>query len=120
MGYCNRIVDCLFWADAAGVVEEVLFRAYPIERLGPILGSTWLAGAIALVFFVWNHVGAWSLRHLASVTAGGAVLTSAYIISRDLMACMAAHVAVDSVGFLVMPMIIARRRYATPAKDAGR
>jgi membrane protease YdiL (CAAX protease family) len=36
--------------------EEVLYRAYAIERLGTLVGSRWIAGAVSLSIFVLAHV----------------------------------------------------------------
>jgi hypothetical protein len=40
------------------------------------------------------------------------VLSLLFMLTRDLLACVAAHTLIDAVGLLVAPMAMARRRHA--------
>lgn len=88
----------------AGVVEEILFRGYAIERLWTLAGSKWLAGAISAVVFVAVHLGSWGYAQLIVVGFGAAILTLLYLFRRDLASNMLAHFLTDFVGFMLARM----------------
>ena len=98
----------LFIAITAGVVEEVLYRGYAIGIGGVILGSQWLAASLSLAVFVGAHFR-WGLSHLLSVFWAGLVLCALFIFTQDLIACIVAHTAIDVVGILIAPAILAKR-----------
>ena len=98
----------LFIAVTAGVVEEVLYRGYAIGIGGQIFGSLWLAASISLAVFVAAHIR-WGLSHLLAVFWAGLVLSALFIFTRDLVACIIAHVAIDVIGILLAPAILAKR-----------
>jgi membrane protease YdiL (CAAX protease family) len=81
----------------AGVMEELAFRGYALERLRESIGSTWLAALATWAVFTLAHIGSWSWAHLWIAGYGGAVLTLAYVWRRDLLANMLAHALVDAV-----------------------
>lgn len=95
----------LFMLITAGVVEEALFRGFAIERLTALTGKRWLAALIALAAFVAAHVPFWGLGAIATPIVGGGFFTLVYLWRRDLIACMVAHLAVDSVGLLLAPAL---------------
>ncbi len=95
----------LFMLITAGVVEEALFRGFAIERLTALTGRRWLAALIALAAFVAAHVPFWGLGAIATPIVGGGFFTLVYLWRRDLIACMVAHLAVDSVGLLLAPAL---------------
>lgn len=112
----KRLTDLPLWGRyaiviTAGITEEILFRGYPIERLQQITGSVWLAALIPLVVFVLAHLGGWTIGHLAGVLFGGVLLTGLYLITRDLVACMIAHVLIDTT-IIFLPALL--RRYGNP------
>jgi membrane protease YdiL (CAAX protease family) len=84
----------------AGVVEELFYRGYAIERLRMIgLGRFWSV-AIPLVIFSIAH---WS-RGAANILiafAAGLILTGFYLWRRDLAANMIGHGLVDFVANVV-------------------
>jgi membrane protease YdiL (CAAX protease family) len=86
----------------AGVQEELLFRGYLIERLGPVIGHRWLAAGITLAAFSLLHLGSWPPGFLIYVTLFGGILTVLYLIRRDLVCNMLAHALADTVGFLLI------------------
>jgi membrane protease YdiL (CAAX protease family) len=83
----------------AGVVEEILYRGYPIERITALTGRRWLAALLSAVVFILAHIGAWGYAQLVVVFFGAAILTALYLWRRDLPACMIAHVLTDIIGF---------------------
>ena len=80
----------------AGVVEELFYRGYAIERLRMIgLGRFWSV-AIPLVIFSLGH---WSggAANILIAFAAGLILTGFYLWRRDLVANMIGHGLVDFV-----------------------
>ena len=80
----------------AGVVEELFYRGYAIERLRMIgLGRVWSV-AIPLVIFSLGH---WSggAANILIAFAAGLILTGFYLWRRDLVANMIGHGLVDFV-----------------------
>src|SRR5215472_11775128 len=81
----------------AGVVEELFYRGYAIERLQMIgLGRFWSV-AIPLLIFSFGH---WSggAANILIAFAAGLILTGFYLWRRDLIANMIGHGLVDFVG----------------------
>jgi len=80
----------------AGVVEELFYRGYAIERLRMIgLGRFWSV-AIPLVIFSLGH---WSggAANILIAFAAGLILTGFYLWRRDLVANMIGHGLIDFV-----------------------
>jgi membrane protease YdiL (CAAX protease family) len=80
----------------AGVVEELFYRGYSIERLRLVgLGRFWSV-AIPLVIFSLGH---WSggAANILIALAAGSILTGFYLWRRDLVANMIGHGLVDFV-----------------------
>jgi len=81
----------------AGVVEELCYRGYAIERLQTLGLPGWLAAAIPLAIFSVGHwTGGWS-NILVALVLGG-VLAGFYLWRRDLKANMIGHFLVDFAG----------------------
>jgi membrane protease YdiL (CAAX protease family) len=84
----------------AGVVEELFYRGYAIERLQALGLNRYLAGAIPLLIFGFGHMtNGWANVVLA--LALGAVLTAVYLWRRDLVANMIAHFMIDLISVLL-------------------
>lgn len=83
----------------AGIVEEILFRGYPIERLQELTGSKWIAALVPAAMFIGSHYFFWGAGQLVVVAMGTIVLTGLYMWKRDLICCMIAHAATDLIGF---------------------
>jgi membrane protease YdiL (CAAX protease family) len=84
----------------AGVVEELFYRGYAIERLQMIgLGRFWSV-AIPLVIFSLGH---WSggAANILIAFAAGLILTGFYLWRRDLVANMIGHGLLDFVANVV-------------------
>jgi membrane protease YdiL (CAAX protease family) len=80
----------------AGVVEELFYRGYAIERLQLIGFSRFWSVAIPLVIFSLGH---WSggAANILIAFAAGLILTGFYLWRRDLAANMIGHGLVDFV-----------------------
>lgn len=83
----------------AGMVEEILFRGYAIERLQELTGSKWIAALVPAIAFIGGHYASWGGGQLIVATFGAIILTLLYLWRRDLICCMIAHAATDLIGF---------------------
>jgi uncharacterized protein len=80
----------------ASVTEELLFRAYPIERLTRLTGSRWPGALLSLAAFVAFHLQGWNLGHVVGVVLPlGAVLTGLYLWRRNLLFMIITHLVLD-------------------------
>lgn len=84
----------------AGVVEEILYRGYPIERVQELTGYKWLAFLISVLAFTLSHFSSWGGAQLIVVGFGAVILALLYLWRRDLICNMVAHFLVDLVGFV--------------------
>ena len=81
----------------AGVVEELCYRGYAIERLHALGLPRWLAAGVPLLIFGVGHwTGGWANIVIALVLGG--ILALFFIWRRDLLANMIGHWFVDFVG----------------------
>lgn len=80
----------------AGVVEELCYRAYPIERLQALGFGRWISWLVPLVIFALAHWTGGAANILIALVLGG-VLTAFYQWRRDLLANMFGHFLVDFV-----------------------
>jgi uncharacterized protein len=81
----------------AGVVEELFYRGYAIERLQALGLGQFASAAIPLVIFAVAHwTGGWA--NIVIALALGAILAGFYLWRRDLIANMIGHGLVDFVG----------------------
>jgi membrane protease YdiL (CAAX protease family) len=80
----------------AGVVEELFYRGYAIERLRLVGAGRFWSVAIPLVIFSLGH---WSggAANILIAFAAGLILTGFYLWRRDLVANMIGHGLVDFV-----------------------
>ena len=80
----------------AGVVEELFYRGYAIERLQAVgLGRAWSVTIPLIIFSVGHWTG--GLANILIALALGAILTAFYLWRRDLIANMIGHFLVDFV-----------------------
>ena len=81
----------------AGIVEELCYRGYAIERLHAIGLPRGLAAGVPLIIFGVGHwTGGWANIVIALVL--GAILALYFVWRRDLLANMIGHWLVDFVG----------------------
>jgi membrane protease YdiL (CAAX protease family) len=81
-------------AVTTGVVEEILYRGYPIERLLAATDSPLVAGTITWGVFTAAHALNWPLGNLLQTALVAAVLTLVYLRRRTLAPVVGAHVLV--------------------------
>jgi membrane protease YdiL (CAAX protease family) len=87
-------------AVTTGVVEEVLFRGYPIELLLDATDSPPVAGGVTWGVFTLAHAAVWPVGNLLQVAAVAALFTVVYLRRRTLVPVVGAHVLVW--GFAVL------------------
>ncbi len=98
----------LYAALTAGVVEEILYRGYAIERLTALVGRRWIAALVAILAFALAHAPFWGLAGVGVPLFGGIFFTALYMWRRDLTMCMTAHAFIDVVSLVILPMLVAR------------
>ena len=80
----------------ASVTEELLFRAYPIERLARLTGKRWPGALLSLAAFVALHLQGWNLGHVIGVVLPlGAVMTGLDLGRRNLLFMIITHFVLD-------------------------
>jgi len=92
----------------AAVVEETLFRSYPIERFTDIFGNKWFAGFVTLIIFTVAHVPFWGAAQMIPTFAGSIFITLLYLWKRDLMLNIVAHLVVNGIGLILVPALLHR------------
>ncbi|MDQ2859407.1 MAG: CPBP family intramembrane metalloprotease [Pseudomonadota bacterium] len=85
----------------AAVAEEIIFRAYPIERVTGLTGSRAAGVAFSVAAFTLAHLSYWGWAQLIPVAGGGLVFALFYLWRRDVVSNMIAHFIADGSGFLL-------------------
>jgi len=80
----------------AGIVEELFFRGYAIERLRAVGAGRIASWAIPLAIFSAAHWTGGASNILIALVLGG-ILTAFYLLRRDLVSNMFGHFLVDFV-----------------------
>jgi uncharacterized protein len=88
----------------AGIVEEICYRGYVIERLKKISGNWIVYFLIPLILFGLFHYRQGIGGILISFVAG-AILASLYIKRRDLKANIITHFLVDFIPNVLIPLV---------------
>ena len=81
-------------AVTTGIVEEILYRGYPIERLLAHTDRSLLAGGLTWAVFTLAHAVVWPVGNLLQIAAVAAILTAVYLRRRTLFPVISAHVFV--------------------------
>lgn len=85
----------------ASVTEEVLVRAYPLERLYEITKNNGFGIILSLGTFVLLHAQSWNLPHIIGVVLPlGLILTFIYLKTRSLFFVIIVHFVIDSPLFV--------------------
>jgi uncharacterized protein len=92
----------------AGVVEELFYRGYAIERLQAVGFGRVASSAIPLTIFAVAHWTGGAANILIALVLGG-ILTASYLWRRDLVSNMFGHFLVDFVAN-VLPALFALHR----------
>lgn len=91
----------------AGITEELIFRAHPIERWFSARGNGWYGAVIGLVIFSILHLPGWGVEHtLVVVLPIGGLLTILYMWRRDVVLNMVTHILIDAVPLIVLPLVV--------------
>jgi CAAX protease family protein len=85
----------------ASVVEEILFRAYLMEKVRQLTGSWILAFLLSIATFTFAHLSGWGSVQLIPVFGAAIVFAAMYIWRRDTPANMIGHFLTDGLGFLL-------------------
>lgn len=90
----------------AGFCEELMFRAYAIERLALFTGNLWLGGAAAVVLFTLGHLPRYGFSYdLVGVAVIALFLTALYLKTRNFWLCAYMHAFIDCIGLVVVPAL---------------
>ena len=93
----------LFGALSAGVIEELLYRGYALERLAELTGyRVWLGALLSLLSFALAHGLFWGLGSVFFTFIAGFFLTLLYVWKRDLEMNMLAHTLTAIVQLLAV------------------
>ena len=90
-------------ALTAAVTEELLYRSYPIERIGESTGSSAVGAGITFVFFVLFHIPFWGLGGTLQISVNAILLTLLYLWRRNVLTCILAHAITDIYAFVIIP-----------------
>lgn len=85
----------------AAVAEEILIRAYPVERLIELTGSRVLSGTISWAAFTILHLRTWGPGYLITAGFYGFILTLLFLWRRNLCSNIIAHWILDAAVLLV-------------------
>ena len=88
------ITVALAGAVTTGIVEQILFRGYPIERLLEYTDSSLFAGGLTWAVFTLGHAVVWPIGDLLQIGAVAAIPTAVYVRRRTLIPVISAHVFV--------------------------
>ena len=96
---------CILIVFRAGIVEELFYRGYAIERLRAMGAGRFASPALPLFLFaVAHYAGAW-VNVFQPLVLGG-ILTGFFLWRRDLVANIIAHTLVDLVGTGLLVRIV--------------
>lgn len=110
-GYATGMEQVLAWpvwvrafaVVTAGVIEETLFTGYAVTRLARLTGHLSMAAALALFVFCALHVPVWGVGPSVAFFVGGIPGMAFFLVRRDLLAMIVAHIAVDGWGLVIAP-----------------
>jgi membrane protease YdiL (CAAX protease family) len=92
----------------AGFCEELMFRAYSIERLALFTGNLQVAGIVTTVLFTLAHVQVYGFTvGLVGVLIFSMVAAALYLKTRKFFACAILHAFIDFLGLILRPAIVA-------------
>jgi membrane protease YdiL (CAAX protease family) len=90
----------------AVVVEEILWRGYPIERLTELTGRLWVGAVVSGVVFLAVHYPAWGLVGAIPQAVFTVVLVGVYVWSRNVVVSMLTHGVINVVMVLILPAFL--------------
>ncbi len=93
-GLLVYLVMAIYIGFAAGILEEIVYRAFLIRTLERVGLSPWQAGGVALVVFTLIHASSGAATLVVALFAGG-VFTLVYLVRRNIFPLIVAHSAID-------------------------
>ncbi len=84
----------------AGMVEELYYRGYAIERFRAMRLGKLASAAIPLIIFAAGHYTG-GISNVAIALVMGGLLSGFFLWRRDLVACMVAHTLIDFLANVV-------------------
>jgi uncharacterized protein len=101
----ERVLHQPFWFRftlvlRAGVVDEILYRGYLIEKVQQLTGRIWLAVLSSVAIFSYAHLFSWGATQLIPAAVSGLVFALQYVWRRDLGSNMIAAFVSDGFGLL--------------------
>lgn len=103
-GFTPAVPALLLTFLRAGLVEEIFYRGYAIERLQTLTGNKFIAIGLPLLVFAGFHFRQ-GTGGIVIVFIGGAILTAFYLWKKDLLANIIAHFLVDFIPNILLPLI---------------
>jgi membrane protease YdiL (CAAX protease family) len=108
-GHAAPAVQPSLWVTSlvmlrAGMVEELGFRAYAIDRMQALTGNRTLAVAVPLLVFAAFHYTQGAGGMLLALMLGG-VMTALYLRKRNLWLNMSVHFLVDFIPNVLLPLL---------------
>jgi membrane protease YdiL (CAAX protease family) len=94
-----------FAAITAGIIEDTLFLGYGFNRLKLITGSYWLSGVITVLVVSLLHFPHWGAGPVLAYFVAVGLGTAFFVWRRDLLANIVAHVTVDAMGLVIVPLL---------------
>lgn len=95
----------------AAFVEEVLYRGFAFERINNLTKSKFFAGLVPLILFTLVHLN-WGVGHLLFVFFVGGLFTIIYGVKRNLGLVIIAHLSVDIITVVVLPILLSQQQNA--------
>jgi CAAX protease family protein len=90
----------------AGFCEELMFRAYAVERLAAFTGRLWVGGVASVVLFTLGHLPRYGFSlALVGVLMVACILTALYLWRRNFWLCAIVHATVDAMGLVLAPAL---------------
>lgn len=90
----------------AVITEEILWRGYPIERIGELTGRVWIGGIVSAIVFVGVHYPAWGLVGAIPQSVFALVLVGVYVWGRNVVTCMVTHGVINGIMLFVLPTFL--------------
>ena len=89
----------------AGIVKDALFLGYAFTRLTILIGKKWLSGIITVALVSLLHFPHWGSGPALAYLAAVGLAVAFFVWRRDLLANIVAHVTVDGMGLVIVPVL---------------
>jgi uncharacterized protein len=89
----------------AGIVEDTLFLGHTFNRLTLITGSYLLSGVLTVLVVSFLHFPNWGLGPVLAYFVAVGLGAGFFVWRRDLLANIVAHVTVDAMSIVIVPLL---------------